>query len=156
MMEKRKDRKGEREGKYRESVLSESLAPSNQGDRIKDLFQQRLAATAASAMQARCTPSLYPATTLTQQFVIYQKIPKDNPDTRFPIPMLRNDTSAQSIIDPPLRAWSTMLFNATFSLLLRALACLYAFITTFSRRSHIFNVSNIYCFKCLSTSCNLH
>jgi len=45
----------------------------------------------------RCTPSSpYPITTLTlSSILIYQKMPKDNPDTRFPIPMLQNDTSAQ-------------------------------------------------------------
>jgi len=36
--EKRKGKKGEKEGECRENVLSESLAPSNQGDHIKDLF----------------------------------------------------------------------------------------------------------------------
>lgn len=93
-------------------------------------------------MQPRCTPSLYPAITLTQQHpVIYQKMPKDNPDTRFPIPMLRNDTSAQhhrsSFTDFVDNA-----FQCDFSSLLRVSSCLHAFIATFF--VDIFDVLDVY------------
>lgn len=102
------DRSGERVGESRESVLLEFLTPcelrrSYKGSSSAASCCYRCFSNAAP----RCTPALYsppphpfPPTplvaTLTRQHpVIYQQMPKDNPDTRFPIPMLRNDTSAQ-------------------------------------------------------------
>lgn len=66
-VEKHEGRKGETKGKCqerekeKESVTSEFLVLSKRSVyHIKDPLLPRLAATAASATQSRCTPSLYP------------------------------------------------------------------------------------------------
>lgn len=79
------------------------LAPSSQDDRKGFSLRRRLA---ASVIQLRCTLSSHcdaipPRLSEVSRRVSprytarSRRIPKDNPDTRFPITTLRNDTSAQ-------------------------------------------------------------
>lgn len=105
-----------------EALLSKLLAPSSQDDRAKDFSLPRR--LVASVIQLRCTLSsrrdyahyyLDSAPTSRRRYTVRsRRIPEDNPDTRFPITMLRNDTSARhhrsSFMD--CRSSSMVPFNA--------------------------------------------